>query len=194
MLCSPRSFAKITTQIAAHCTSRCNNVCNTLQLSKSFCMLDSICVFHLDHSSTAFDEWRCDANQVGCNTPHHTLQHTTTHYNTLQHTAAHCNTLQHTAGTVSDVRHCGNVATVRLDFAPLFQGGFSLLLFFIVLEFCLCVGGAFDGAALRKFCDDMAGFDIESLKPVVEGGFLKGLARADLEVSNRQSCYVIHMS
>ena len=46
----------------------------------------------------------------------------------------------------------------------------------------MCVGGAFDGAALRKFCDDMAGFDIESLKPVVEGGFLKGLARADLEV------------
>jgi len=31
----------------------------------------------------------------------------------------------------------------------------------------------------------MAGFDIESLKPVVEGGFLKGLARADLEVGHK---------
>jgi len=124
MLCSPRSFAKITTQIAAHCTSRCNNVCNTLQLSKSFCMLDSICVFHLDHSSTAFDEWRCDANQVGCNTPHHTLQHTTTHYNTLQHTAAHCNTLQHTAGTVSDVRHCGNFCDSKTGLCTFISGGF----------------------------------------------------------------------
>ena len=43
-------------------------------------------------------------------------------------------------------------------------------------------GGGYDAAGLRKFCEEMAVFDKESLLPVVEGGFLKGVTRDALKI------------